>query len=247
MKKTIRLRESELTNLVNKIINEDLSMMKDELLSAAEGMSEAEKGGWVKLIKECIAEFDEENPDFSRDMKVEAVLSGLMLLFIFGAILLDFDIATIVGGGALVMLGSEQIKKWKKVIECAKNKKSNVNNTMEESIMKKTIRLTESELINLVQRIIKEDEMTSNKGFTIAELYKKSGYTAPLPNRLVISSFKGTSIKVDGVDKTSGSINPTSKISCQGNCEIEFTDVQDLGKMTITIKGGVPKLFVTPE
>jgi hypothetical protein len=118
--------------------------------------------------------------------------------------------------------------------------------------MKKRIRLTESELINLVQRIIKEDEMmggemTSNKGFTIAELYKKSKYTAPLPNRLVISSFKGTSIKVDGVDKTSGSINPTSKISCQGNCEIEFKDVEDFGQMTITIKGGVPKLFVTTE
>jgi hypothetical protein len=244
MKKRIRLTESGLTNLVNKIINEDSSMMKDKLLGAAEGMSEAEKGGWVKLIKECIAEFDEENPDFSRDIKVEAVLSGLMLLFILGAILLDFDIAAVLGVGGLVMLGDEQIKKWKKVIECAKNKK---NNTIEESIMKKTIRLTESELINLVQRIIKEEEMGSNKGFTIAELYKKSKYTAPLPNRLVISSFKGTSIKVDGVDKTSGSINPTSKISCQGNCEIEFKDVQDFGQMTITIKGGVPKLFVTTE
>ena len=244
MKKRIRLTESGLTNLVNKIINEDSSIMKDKLLSAAEGMSEAEKGGWVKLIKECIAEFDEENPDFSRDIKVEAVLSGLMLLFILGAILLDFDIAAVLGVGGLVMLGDEQIKKWKKVIECAKNKK---NNTIEESIMKKTIRLTESELINLVQRIIKEEEMGSNKGFTIAELYKKSKYTAPLPNRLVISSFKGTSIKVDGVDKTSGSINPTSKISCQGNCEIEFKDVQDFGQMTITIKGGVPKLFVTTE
>ena len=246
MKKTIRLRESELTNLVNKIINEDLSMMKDELLSAAEGMSEAEKGGLVKLIKECIAEFDEENPDFSRDMKVEAVLSGLILLFIFGAILLDFDIAAVLGGGGLVMLGNEQVKKWKKVIECAKNKKNNVNNTMEESIMKKTIRLTESELINLVQRIIKEEEMTSNKGFTIVELYKKSRYTASLPNRLVISSIKGK-IKVDGVDKTVGSINPNSKILCQGNCEIEFKEVVGFGEMSITIRGGVTKLFVTTE
>ena len=114
--------------------------------------------------------------------------------------------------------------------------------------MKKRIRLTESELINLVQRIIEEDEtMGSSKGFTITELYKKSRYTAPLPNRLVISSFKGSSIKVDGVDKTSGSINPTSKISCQGNCEIVFKDVEDFGQMTITIKGGVPKLFVTTE
>jgi hypothetical protein len=116
----------------------------------------------IKLIKECIAEFDEENPDFSRDMKVEAVLSGLILLFIFGAILLDFDIAAVLGGGGLVMLGNEQVKKWKKVIECAKNKKNNVNNTMQESIMKKTIRLTESDLQRIVKRVINEQSEERN-------------------------------------------------------------------------------------
>jgi hypothetical protein len=119
--------------------------------------------------------------------------------------------------------------------------------------MKKTIRLTESELINLVQKIIKEDEMMGaemapNKGFTIAELYKnkKSKYTAPLPQRLVIKEVDGK-MKVDGVSKTVGSINTTSKIECMGDCEITFKEVQGLGIISITIKGGVPKLFVTTE
>lgn len=153
MKKRIRLTESELIDLVQKIIKEDSSMMMGKLITASKGMDEAQKTGWIKLIKECIAEFDKENPDFSRDMKVEGVLSGMMLLFILGAILLDFDIATVVGGAGLVMLADEQIKKWEKVIECAKNKK-NGTSTVQESRMRKSVRLTESDLQRIVRKII---------------------------------------------------------------------------------------------
>jgi len=153
MKKRIRLTESELINLVNKIISEDSSMMMGNLLNAAKGMDEAQKTGWIKLIKECIAEFDEDIPGFSRDMKIEAVLSGMMLLFIFGAILLDFDIAAVLGGVGELMLADTQIKKWKKVIECAKNKK-NGGTTVQESRMRKSVRLTESDLQRIVRKII---------------------------------------------------------------------------------------------
>jgi hypothetical protein len=110
---------------------------------------------------------------------------------------------------------------------------------------KRVIKLTESELISLVKQVIKEEE-SANKGFTISQLYKQSKYSAKLPNRLVISSVKGK-IKVDGVDKSFGSVNPTAKITCQGDCEITFKDIQDFGQMTISVKGGVPKLFVTTE
>ena len=201
MKKIIRLTESELTNLVGKIINEDSSMMMGKLLSAAKGMDESQKIGWIKLIKECIVEFDEEIPGFSRDMKVEGVLSGMVLLFILGAILLDFDIAAVLGGGAEVMLANEQIIKWKKVIECAKNKK-NGGNTVKESKMKKTIRLTESELIDLVQKIIKEDEMMgmeTSMASAKKEYTTKQGFKINTP--LSVVELQGTTpFYVNGVE-----------------------------------------------
>ena len=114
--------------------------------------------------------------------------------------------------------------------------------------MKKVIKLTESDLNRIVRRIIKEDEMMAgpSKGFTIAGLYKKGGYSAPLPQRLVISKVKGK-IKVDGVNKSVGSVNTSAKIECMGNCEIMFKDVQDLGEISITVTNGKPKLFVTTE
>lgn len=221
MKKRIRLTESELTNLVSKIINEDSSMMMGKLLNATKGMDESQKDGWIKLIKECIAEFDKENPDFSRDMKVEGVLSGMMLLFILGAILLDFDIAAVLGGAGQVMLVDSQIKKWKKVIECAKNKK-NGTSTVQESRMKKSIRLTESELIDLVQKIIKEDEMmgmetsmsSPKKEYTI-----KQGFKTNSP--LSVVELQGTTpFYVNGVEmKKKIILKPEDKISCK-DCKV---------------------------
>jgi hypothetical protein len=113
---------------------------------------------------------------------------------------------------------------------------------------RRVVKLTESDLNRIVRRIIKEDEMMTgpSKGFTIAGLYKKSGYSAPLPQRLVISKVKGK-IKVDGIDKSVGSVSTSSKIECMGDCEIMFRDVQDLGEISITVTNGKPKLFVTSE
>jgi hypothetical protein len=113
---------------------------------------------------------------------------------------------------------------------------------------RRVVKLTESDLNRIVRRIIKEDEMMTgpSKGFTIAGLYKKSGYSAPLPQRLVISKVKGK-IKVDGIDKSVGSVSTSSKIECMGDCEIMFKDVQDLGEISITVTNGKPKLFVTTE
>jgi hypothetical protein len=52
---------------------------------------------------------------------------------------------------------------------------------------------------------------------------------------------------VDGVDKTLGSINTTSKIICQGNCEIEFKDVPSFGKMFLSVKMGVPSIHLVTQ
>jgi hypothetical protein len=243
MKKRIRLTED--------VISQDTIATATK---AYANMNQVERNGWISSILKCI-----EDMGYGKLSRADIITGGFGIGLIISGIKLNIPELCAMGAltiGALVHFEKDV---WKKIIECARNKRKGVTTmdnstntptpeqTVQESRMKKTIRLTESELVKLVQRIIKEDEMGSGKGFTIAELYKKSRYTAPLPNRLVISSFKGTSIKVDGVDKTSGSINPTSKISCQGNCEIEFKDVQDFGQMTITIKGGVPKLFVTTE
>jgi len=204
-----------------------------------------------KAIKECLKE-----NGFSVGFLGGYALIGIMVLVIgikFKAIdTITAGFVMLASGG--ITLGTIQRKQ---LLQCAARKLGmdlgEMLNKMrggEESPemlpeSKKVVKLTESELVELVQRIIKEDEM-SLKGFTIAGLYKKSSYTQPLPQRLVISQIKGK-IKVDGINKTSGSISITSKIECLGDCEIMFKDVQGLGEVSITVKNGVPKLFVTYE
>ena len=87
--------------------------------------------------------------------------------------------------------------------------------------MKKTIRLTESELINLVQRIIKEDEMMGMdssmgpKGITLLQLgVKETSYMANL---------KGTTpFYVNGKEqKQNINIKPTDVLSSK-DCMIDF-------------------------
>jgi len=223
-----RLTESSLEN-------------KSYVMSVYDSIDETEKIGFRKAIKQCM----DENPDIKRALKFDAYATGYMLILLIVAIKIgakELFLLPAAGAAGMALQGDM----WKKLKECVRAKMGKTDSTkIKESKMKKTIRLTESELVKLVQRIIKEDEM-SLKGFTIAGLYKKSSYTQPLPQRLVISEIKGK-IKVDGVDKTVGSINTTSKIECSGDCEIMFKDVQGLGEVSITVKNGVPKLFVTYE
>lgn len=248
--KRIRLTESEM----------DVKM--ESSLKSFNSLSEAEKMKWKDAVKQCIQELGYGNmvkTDSTAFLYLAALAAGGLIL----------GIGFLVGMAVVpaVFIGIIDKDKIIKIIKCARNKRkgrvstdTNADTTtpeqsIQETKMKKTIRLTESELVQLVQRIIKEDEMMGMdssstkmgpKGFSISKLYKESKYTAPLPNRLVILSVKGK-MKVDGVDKTFGAISPTSTITCQGDCEITFKDIQDFGQMSITIKGGIPKLFITTE
>jgi hypothetical protein len=220
---------------------------KSYVMSVYDSIDETEKIGFRKAIKQCM----DENPDIKRALKFDAYATGYMLILLIVAIKIgakELFLLPAAGAAGMALQGDM----WKKLKECVRAKmgktttSSQTDSTqIKETKMKKTIRLTESELVELVQRIIKEDDMAS-KGFTIAGLYKKSSYTEPLPPRLVISQIEGR-IKVDGVDKTVGSINITSRIECLGDCEITFKDVPNLGEVSITVKNGVPELFVTYE
>jgi hypothetical protein len=208
-----------------------------------------------KAIKECLKEYG-----FSVGFLGGFTLIGIMVLVIG----IKFkDIEAILAGFTMLASGGVTLGTIQRVqiLKCAakklgmelgdmlnkmKGKEEESSEMMPES--KRVVKLTESDLNRIVRRIVKEDEMMAgpSKGFTIAGLYKKGGYTAPLPQRLVISQVKGK-IKVDGVNKSVGSVNTSAKIECMGDCEIMFKDVQDLGEISITVKNGTPKLFVTTE
>jgi hypothetical protein len=113
--------------------------------------------------------------------------------------------------------------------------------------MKKTIRLSESELVQLVQTIIKEDEMmgsmdsfASSKSFTInsittdREIKSKSSYT-------VRGVKKGASATVDGKPATKGTrVGLNSKITLSKDGFIAFEDIPGFGQLVIEMKGMTP-------
>jgi hypothetical protein len=208
-----------------------------------------------RAIKECLKEYG-----FSVGFLGGFTLIGIMVLVIgikfkdTEAILAGFTMLSS-GGVTLGTIQRVQILKCAadklgmsvdEMMDIKRGKNEKSSEMMPES--RRVVKLTESDLNRIVRRIVKEDEMMAgpSKGFTIAGLYKKGGYTAPLPQRLVISQVKGK-IKVDGVNKSVGSVNTSDKIECMGDCEIMFKDVQDLGEISITVKNGTPKLFVTTE
>ena len=229
---------------MKRILTESSLTNKSYVMSVYDSIDENEKMGLKQAIEKCL----DENPDLKKRLKFTAKISGYLLIVLIVALKIGAkEMLAIPALGALGLSMDSDL--WVNLKKCVREKMGKTPSTdtpkIQESKMKKTIRLTESELVELVQRIIKEDEM-SLKGFTISGLYKKSSYTQPLPQRLVILQVKGK-IKVDGVDKTVGSINTTSKIECSGDCEIIFKDVEGLGEVSITVKNGVPKLFVTYE
>jgi len=235
--KRIRLNEASLTD-------------KSYVKSIFNSLSDEEKKGWLKALKECL----KENPKLKSNVNFYKYLTGYSCVILTVGILIGAPAAMVLGAAPILVEVLDGYT-WKELKKCVRKKMGKTDNNDEEmsstgdtkineTKMKKTIRLTESELIRLVQRIVEEEDMI--KGFTIVDLYKKTRYTAPLPNRLVILEVKGK-ITVDGIDKTVGSINVKSKIECKGSCNILFKDVDGFGQMTITVKNGVPELSLTWE
>lgn len=149
-----RLHESEM----------DIKM--DSAIKSFKSLSEQEKIKWKTAIKQCIEELG-----YSRMIKTDELTLGWMAAL--AAAGLVFSIPFLIGMAVLpaVFVGVIDKDKIIRVIKCARNKRkgdipsqpsSQDSTQIQESKMKKTIRLTESELVDLVQRIIKEDEMMSS-------------------------------------------------------------------------------------
>ena len=244
MRKNLRLTENEFMDLISDIVKEETESSSN-MMVIKKGQevlnTEDKKKRFIELCKECLAEFDKKERGFSANMQVEQVLIGASLFFIAGAVFLDFLVVAIPAGLGLIMLGSEVRQKWMKVIRCARNKRKGVTTmdnttntstpekTVQESTMKKTIRLTESELVKLVQRIIKEDEMEVNpcreaslqKSTTLRKIFKNK-----IEEKVYGAAATGTPFCVSGKDglftemKTNIKIKPDTPIFSK-NCRVD--------------------------
>jgi hypothetical protein len=125
----------------------------------------------------------------------------------------------------------------------------------------KKIRLTETELINLIKRVIKEDEMmppAENKVKACkTSLGKvKSNYSLSNLKPLVVVEITGDASMVTmkmGTDTMKekikvGSVIPVKReIIMNEGTEILFKDIQDFGQPVLNCKEGVATAFVTTE
>jgi hypothetical protein len=158
MRKNLRLTEG--------VISQDTIATATK---AYANMNQVERDGWISSILKCI-----EDMGYGKLSRADIITGGFGIGLIISGIKLNIPELCAMGAltiGALVHFEKDV---WKKIIECARNKRKGVitmdnttnkptpEKTVQESRMKKTIRLTESELVKLVQRIIKEDEMMGN-------------------------------------------------------------------------------------
>jgi hypothetical protein len=214
--KRIRLTESEM----------DVKM--ESSLKSFNSLSEAEKMKWKDAVKQCIQELGYGNmvkTDSTAFLYLAALAAGGLIL----------GIGFLVGMAVVpaVFIGIIDKDKIIKIIKCARNKRkggvstdTNADTTtpeqsIQETKMKKTIRLTESELVQLVQRIIKEDEMMGmdssmpTKGITLNQLgIKEPAYMAYL---------KGTTpFYVNGKEQKQNIIIKPTDVLFSKDCMIEF-------------------------
>jgi hypothetical protein len=139
--------------------------------------------------------------------------------------------------------------------------------------MKKTIRLTESELVELVQRIIKEDETMDyspepmslspqSKGgcrTTIGKLIKENPAInkGNMPRELVVSQITGPggkvtrmSVGMDSIEEpieVGTRISPRLTITLRDGTSILFNDVSNFGQATVECMNGKATLSLSTE
>ena len=123
------------------------------------------------------------------------------------------------------------------------------------------VQLTESELIKLIQKVIKEDEMTTStetnvKGCKTSLGKVKSNYSLSNLKPLVVIEVKGDAGMVTAKMGTNtikekikiGSVIPVKReIIMNEGSEITFKDVQDFGQPILSCKNGTASVFVTTE
>jgi hypothetical protein len=174
-----KLTESQLSKITKKIIREDEEMEADSIIMDIEQYQnlsddelnqwESNKISWKKAIRECLKELDEKYNTTrysSLPKKLISILAFAAFLFALG-IILKIKELNLMGTGAIMGTAVLSHPEIQEILICARNKRKGVsststdmNNTTNESKMKNTIRLTESELINFIKRVIQEEEST---------------------------------------------------------------------------------------
>jgi len=145
-------------------------LMQSDITNAIKiygSMEQSEKDGWITRIQKCI-----EKLGYGRVSTADIVTGGFGVGLIIAGIKLNIPLLCVMGAVTITALAHFDKDVWIKIIECAKNKPKTGNvgtttnagmttpeQTIQETKMKKIIRLTESELVELVRNIIKEDEM----------------------------------------------------------------------------------------
>lgn len=123
--KRIFLTENELINLVKDILKEESEASFDMVMKEGESFNESKRKRFAELCKECIREIEMTEPGFSRNMRVQEVLTGYSLVFLMGATLLGvWPVVILAGAGLISTLGVEIVEKWKRVIKCVKSKRA---------------------------------------------------------------------------------------------------------------------------
>lgn len=225
-----------------RFIKESLSQSNvNSYLQDYNKMLDPEKMGWLKAIRECIQELGYGSISKS-DILVGTSGIGLIVM----GIKLNIPELCVMGAGTIAALAHFEKDVWVKIIQCAKNKRKETDTIpdeqMNESKMKKTIRLTESELIKLVQKIIKEDEMMAMDSSTGPKVFTLAGLGINEP--AYMAYLKGTTpFYINGEEqKQNRIIQPNEKFSCK-DCILELVGNKTKRSYTIVFDNmGIAKL-----
>lgn len=225
-----------------------LEATKEELMSSVENLSSGEKQKFKDLLKECAKEHN-----YERQFETYVEANKFLLIAMIGGLFLQMPEMTILSMIPSIGIGIIERKKLIEIYKCARNKRKMIK-TMKES--KKVIRLTESELVKLVQKIIKEDEMggdstemsnePSQKNFTKSSLKQllstqkqMSGYyggKATNDYEYYKAYYPKVYAKVIGGRAFEPSPGGFTELRPKFNLEKTFL-MKDKGKLDITLEG----------
>lgn len=253
---------------MKKILKE--SITQNQALSLYENMPKDEKISWKKAIEQCINDYTSKSGgkrNVGGNFKFSIIGSVFGVALIVTGIKLEIPELVMMGAGTIAALAGLTAQDWSTIINCAREKKgmktSDTTDSemgMNESKKRKTIRLTESELVGLIQRIIKEDDTLTSKTTTkfcqvktFESLLKEAKQKQKLnffPQRgyIVDTVEKGSNSMIMNKKITSGmSIKLTDPIKLEEGSEILLKDISDFGQPQLECKGGKPTLYISIE
>lgn len=117
--------ESMIRKSLKKIIKEESEASFEAVLKKGKSFNDSKRKRFAELCRECIQDIEKTEPGFSRNMRVQEILSGYSLAFLMGAALLGvWPVVILAGAGLISTLGVEIVEKWKRVIKCVKSKRA---------------------------------------------------------------------------------------------------------------------------